>query len=48
MKALFLLFLSSCTFLNRYPDNPLEEIVEDVIEEQTGVEVDFTGSSPET
>ena len=30
-----------------YPDNPIEEISEIIIEEETGVNIDLTPTSPE-
>lgn len=42
----FLAF-TSCGILNMFPDNPIEEAAEDFIKDNTGVEVDFTGNSPE-
>jgi hypothetical protein len=33
--------------MQEYPDNPLEELAEDFIEKETGINVDFTGSTPE-
>lgn len=59
MKTLFSLLiagvlLTSCQYkdtaqriLSVYADNPVEEWVEDVIEDQTGVKIDFTGDSEE-
>lgn len=37
----------SCALLRLYPDNPIEEKAEDLIEEETGVKIDFTGDTPE-
>ena len=45
--ALLNLFLGGCSLLSQYPDSVIEERVEDFIEEETGIEVDFTGSTPE-
>lgn len=48
MKPLFILFLvSSCSLINKYPDNPIEEGIEDLIEDYTGAKVDITGSTIE-
>lgn len=49
---LMIAFLMSCSTLNivksLYPeDNFIEEEVEDFIYDETGVEIDFTGSTPE-
>lgn len=42
------MLLSSCSLFDALPDdNFVEEYVEDVIEEQSGVKVDFTGDSDE-
>ncbi len=39
---------AGCQYLSWFPDdNRLEEYVEDVIYEETGVQVDFSGDSPE-
>lgn len=43
-----LVFLSSCALLKDYPqDNIVEEIVEDVIQKETGVDLDLSPFSPE-
>ena len=47
------LWFSSCTTIKSaikaYPnDNPIEELVEDVIELKTGIDIDLTPSSPES
>lgn len=50
MKYLILLlFLSSCMIKNgKYiPDNPIEEIAEAVLDAKTGINLDFTPSTPE-
>lgn len=39
------LTLCSCSMLR--DDNPVEELVEDVFQDYTGVKVDITGDSPE-
>jgi len=44
---IFVSLLSGCSWLNVWPDNVIEEKVEDVIEAQTGAKIDFTGASPE-
>lgn len=42
------MILSGCSLFDALPDdNFVEEYIEDVIEEQTGVEIDFTGDSEE-
>jgi len=45
----FLFFLDSCTHFNfeYHPDNIVEEILEGIIKEKTGVDVDLTPSTPE-
>lgn len=40
-----LLFVGSCMIIK--DDNPLEEYIEDVILEKTGMDLDFSGQSPE-
>ena len=47
MRGLVFLLLHSCSFIREYPDNPIEEAIEDVIEEKSGIKVDFTGSTQE-
>lgn len=48
MIYLFLLALSSCSWVPAsLQDNPIEEEVEQIIQDETGVKIDFTGSSPE-
>lgn len=54
LAMLGLAVLTSCQYrdaaqrmLSVYADNPAEEWVEDVIEDQTGVKIDFTGDSEE-
>lgn len=52
-KKLFLILFLSIVWVScskwKYPDdNIIEEAVEDVIEEETGLCVDLTPSSPET
>ena len=43
-----LLFLSGCFWLPvPLQDNPVEETIEQVIEKETGIEIDFTGDSHE-
>lgn len=43
-----LCMLGSCSFLKNYPqDNIAEEIVEDVIEKETGINVDLSPLTPE-
>ena len=39
--------LSSCSALGRYPDNPAEEALEEVIKQETGIDLDLSPSSPE-
>lgn len=39
--------LCSCMVLKKFPDNPIEEAVEDWIEEETGIKVDFSGDTKE-
>ncbi len=38
-----------CTVMKKYypDDNPIEEAVEDVIREETGINADLSGRSPE-
>lgn len=45
----FILLLSSCMIKNGHyiDDNPVEEIAEAVIKVETGINIDFTPSSPE-
>ena len=49
--VLFLFLLSSCEFIRKWqtknPDNPVEEVIEEIIEENTGYEMDLTPFSPE-
>lgn len=48
--ALAVHILMSCQYMPGFlqnQDNIVEEIVESVIEDQTGVDIDFTPSSPE-
>ena len=50
MRAVYIMFIVGCFFssCSWYPhDNALEEFTEDVIQDKTGVKIDFTGSSPE-
>lgn len=48
IALLILPMLFSCEYLSWYPDdNPIEEAVEDIILEKTGVDVDFSGDSKE-
>ncbi len=36
------------TFIfNLPPDNPVEEVAEEIVQEETGIKMDFTPSSPE-
>lgn len=44
-----LIWMVGCQLVkNNYPDdNPVEESIEDVIENKTGINVDFTGRTPE-
>ena len=49
--ALILGGISGCTFLKSYDypdDNLVEEIVEEVIEDRTGIDVDLSPLSPES
>ena len=40
--------MNGCTSFKGYtPDNPAEELLEDIIEKETGVELDLSPSSPE-
>ncbi len=42
------LFLNGCTFLHHYPeDNFVEEIVEQIIHQETGLDIDVSPGSPE-
>jgi len=47
----FLLFLVSCVMFDNdghyIDDNKIEEEFEDIIEEHTGIEIDFSGESQE-
>lgn len=47
--AFVLLFLCSCTWWNSwYPaDNPIEEIGEQIIKQETGLDLDLSPNSPE-
>lgn len=46
--VLVFLLLGSCNWIPKaYQDNPIEEEVEDYIEEKSGIKIDFTGNSPE-
>lgn len=47
LVAGFLVFTISHTWKNYPQDNAIEEIVEDVIKVETGVDVDLTPQSPE-
>lgn len=38
---------NACTWLQEHPDNIVEEVIEDVIQEETGMDVDLTPGSPE-
>jgi len=43
------LSLSGCSWLTHYPeDNVVEEIVEHIIHEETGLDLDLSPASPET
>lgn len=44
MKYLLLIFLSSCSMLNTYPDSPVEEWIESTILEYSGLDIDFTST----
>lgn len=46
-KAILLMFLTSCNPFNYFPDNPIEERIEEKIMEETGISVDLSGSTPE-
>lgn len=46
-KFLIPLLFSSCTLMRMYPDSYIEETLEDYIQAQTNVKIDFTGDSPE-
>jgi hypothetical protein len=41
--------LTGCMWKDgRYiPDNPIEEISEDILKHETGIDIDFTPSTPE-
>ena len=41
------LLTNACALLNEFPDSPFEEMVEELVERETGVRLDFTGCSPE-
>lgn len=49
LVGIILLFLmTSCSYLMFWEDdNPVEETIEDVIRRKTGVDIDFTGKTPE-
>lgn len=40
-------FMSCSMFQNYRPDNPAEEMVEGLIDQYTGFDLDFTPNSPE-
>lgn len=42
------LMFGACSLINMFPDNPIEEKIEDFIQAETGIFIDFTGSSPES
>lgn len=45
---LLLVCLCSCELLKKYPqDNIIEEIAEDVLKHETGIDVDFSPGTPE-
>lgn len=44
MKYLLLFFLASCSW---YPDNPIEECLEQQIENVTGLDIDLTADDEE-
>jgi len=41
------LLTNACALLNELPDTPFEEMVEELVERETGVRIDITGSTPE-
>ena len=46
MKKLILLaVLSSCSLIREFPDSPIEQALEGWIDEETGIEVDFSGDN---
>lgn len=50
MRTLILmlpLLTNACALLNEFPDSPFEERVEELVEQETGVRIDVTGSSSE-
>ncbi len=41
--------VAGCSYLSKYPqDNMLEEITEDLIEKETGIDIDLSPFSPES
>lgn len=45
MKFIILSFImTSCSMLKTYPDSPAEEMVESVIRDYTGLDIDFTST----
>ncbi len=48
LSSLVFILAQACTYISEYPDNGFEEIVEDAIQERTGIKIDFTGSTLET
>lgn len=52
MNIIFLIMtlcmISGCSLLKKYPqDNIVEEIVEDAIEKETGIDIDLSPLTPE-
>lgn len=39
------LICCSCSILKAFPDNPIEQKVEEIIEDETGIDIDFSGDS---
>jgi hypothetical protein len=43
------IFVCSCSVFKHYPqDNPIEESVEEILKNKTGLDVDFSLDSPES
>ena len=50
--AIFFVSCSGCsrymkTWQEEYPDNPVEEVLEEAIDQKTGIDLDLTPATPE-